>query len=119
MERSQEEQRKAVIGVYNGLGADADAFERVLEYAAAAIDTWTHAGFRVDLRTASNSAVEPTKDRTALLDRLSMLKLVDPRDGTGFSPGGVWLVPTPLAPSLSGRVFSVQGDGTILEQEVK
>jgi hypothetical protein len=116
MERSQEEQREAVIGVYNGLGAEPEAFERVLEYAAAALGAWTHAGFCVGLRTAVDSMVHTTTDRTALLDRLSTLTLVDPGESPRLDRGSVWLVPTPLAPALTGRVFFVRGDGSISER---
>lgn len=108
LETSGVEKPRALLGIANGQGADAEAFERTLELAQAIIVEWDRRGFAVGLATL-RALIEPGElSVEGMLDRLAALTLEVP--GTLRQPGALWLVPSG-ASAPGGATVLVQADG--------
>ena len=102
------ERPAAWLAVAGGSRTDPEAFERTLEYAAAALIAWHEAGWEVGLSLPGRS-LRP--GRTSLESMLDALATQEERVPTTRAQDAVWLVPRGAHVPNNVRAFWVSPDG--------
>ncbi len=96
----------AWIGVANAAGADAEALERALELAQAALESWDRHGWAVGLVVDGRPLGPEAAGLDALLDALALVEAGE--SAQALDERAVWLVP-------AGARVVVHGAGTVID----